>query len=157
MTPNLIRGDFILGTKINFDISNGDIVVFQKDDEKFMKRVVAKENDYIEIYGDKIFVNSIPIQEKYIKGRKEINEFFNEAVKYKVYYSKNLLNKNIKLKYKLNKNEYFVLGDNRNNSTDSRKFGMIKRSDIIAKAHIIWFSFNLEDKKIRDNRIFRNI
>jgi signal peptidase I len=157
MAPNLIRGDFVLGTKINFDINNGDVVVFRKYDEKFMKRIIAKENDYIEIYGDKIFINSIPIQEKHIKGRKKINEFFNERMKYKVYYSKNLLNENIKLKYKLKKNEYFVLGDNRDNSIDSRKFGIIKRSDIIAKANLVWFSFNLKDKKIRDNRIFRNI
>ena len=101
----LIRKIFIIG-----GINNFDIIVFKKNNSNLVKRVIAKEKDEIKIYDGKLYLNNkLREYNKYIFSKKE----------------------NIHLTLK--ENEYFVLGDNRDNSLDSRKIGLVNKSDIIGE------------------------
>ena len=105
------------------DPRRGDVLVFNppvSSEYPFIKRVIGLPNDIVEIRDGKVFVNSVPLQEKYIKDQpgydmppKEIPE-----------------------------NEYFVLGDNRNNSNDSHNGWTVPRKSIIGKAWFVYWPLN---------------
>jgi signal peptidase I len=97
----------------------GDIVVFRfpRDPSRdFIKRVIAVPGDTVEIRQGRVFVNGQFIDEAYI----------NEAGNY------------TSATQKIQPGEYFVLGDNRNNSSDSHVWGTVPRDNIIGKA---WLSY----------------
>lgn len=95
----------------------GDIVVirasrYDEDETYIAKRVVALPNDTIKIANSKFFRNGEEIKEPYVKG-----DYI--GFSYELHAEK------------MGKDEYFVMGDNRNSSKDSRDLGPIKREDII--------------------------
>lgn len=97
----------------------GEVVVFRfpKDPSRdFIKRIIAVPDDVVEIRGGKIYVNGETMVEPYIQDRPNY-PFGPERVP---------------------KDNYFVLGDNRNNSSDSHVWGMVPRDNIIGKA---WVSY----------------
>lgn len=92
----------------------GDIIVFKpfQDDEKHLvKRVIAIEGDTISIVNNEVYVNNKKIHESYIKEPMITSD----------------------IKIKLLKNEIFVMGDNRNDSLDSRIIGPINIRDVKGK------------------------
>ena len=115
MSPTLNIDDKVISINKNLtNINTGDIIVFESNDEVnngglLIKRVVAKENDYVKIKDNKLFVNN-----QFIKNIGDIN-------------SDNL-------DLLIDENEFFVLGDNVNNSYDSRNYGPILYSQILSKA-----------------------
>ena len=123
MSPTLLDGDImimdILTYKIS-DIKRYDIVVVDEGKEWIIKRVYGLPGETIKIEDGKTYI-----------GGQEIKDEF----------SKDFLPKD-KYEVKLGKNEYFVLGDNRQNSLDSRAFGAFKKSKIKGKTDIIIFPFN---------------
>jgi len=59
--------------------------------------------------------------------------------------------------YTIKNNYYFVVDDNRDNAKDSRYWGFLSESHIIGKASFVWFSYDLDNKKTRWNRIFTSL
>ena len=93
----------------NKEIKRYDIVVIDEGSEYIIKRIIALPGEEISCEGGKIFINGKKIKDSYGYGKTE--DFY----------------------YKVPKNEYYVLGDNRENSLDSRKIGLIKKSEINGK------------------------
>ena len=114
MNPTLDVGDKIITIDKHIcDINIDDIIVFENHDTNIntnylIKRVVAKEYDYVEIINNKLFINH-----KFIKDIGTINS--------------------PKISLLLKENEFFVLGDNINNSYDSRNYGPISYEQILGK------------------------
>ena len=127
MNPTLNNGDIliidILTPRFN-NIKRGDIISFYYDDSKFLvKRVIGLPGEYIEIKDNKLYIDN-----------KEISDYIENSITFDF--------KLETLGYeKIPEDMYFVLGDNRENSLDSRdkNVGLIKKEDIIAKKVIkIW-------------------
>ncbi len=124
MNPTLYHGEIVLGLKNPKEIKRGDIISFKKEGHDIaIKRVIGVPGDIIEIVENgNVIVNGEIIDEPYISSK--------EITKIEVVFP-----------ITLEDNEYFVLGDNRLDSFDSKnyKIGNIKREEIIAK---IFFELN---------------
>jgi len=146
MSPTLMPGDFLLSNKLQFCCGNpnrGEIVIFtnpQKRDVEFIKRVIGLPGDKIEIRDNQVFINAAQLEESYLVP---------EKIK--------LPSRGDYGPFVVPHNQYFVLGDNRNNSLDSRDFGAIDRSSIKGKPIIIYFSISKKFPFIRFERIGKKI
>ena len=101
----------------------GDVVVLRDplDGMLSVKRVVAKPGDSVGFLDGKVFVNGAELKEPYLEARKRTHSETEAKIR-----------TSTTLQFRAcGKDEYFVLGDNRNHSVDSRDFGPIKRSAIL--------------------------
>lgn len=113
MSPNYINGDYLLINKFDKRFSRGDVVIFQLEkSKKFLsiKRIVGLPLEKIEIKNGAVFINGQLLNENYSTG----TTFGDVSVT-------------------LADDQYFVLGDNREESSDSRIFGPITKSSIEGK------------------------
>ncbi|MBI2011855.1 signal peptidase I [Candidatus Daviesbacteria bacterium] len=133
MFQTLHDGDYIITNKISYRFSEpkkGEIIVFKdpgNSDEDYIKRIIGKEGDVVKLSTGKVFVNGEAIREPYL-GRDAYSEpgaFLAEDQEVIV-----------------PQNHFFVLGDNRIASSDSRQWGFIGRDEIIGKALIRYWPIN---------------
>ena len=120
MVPTLTDGEIMLLYKLA-DIERNDIVVIDTDssDGYIIKRLIGMPGETIECENGSIFINGKKVNDKYGDG---ITEDFE--------------------KVKLEDGEYFVMGDNRTWSKDSRVFGPVKEEEILGTTSITIFPFN---------------
>jgi signal peptidase I len=122
MEPTLDDGQYLLINKIGEHFhqpERGDIIVFQyplDPTKSFVKRVIGVPGDTVEVRDRETIVDGKALQEPYIKA--PANGIYPRTT--------------------VPPNEYFVMGDNRNNSSDSRSWGMLPANDIIGEA---WVSY----------------
>ena len=169
MIPTLMIGDFILvdkniyGYKIpltditlidNEDPQRGDVVVFKYPENKkinYIKRIIGLPGDIILINNKKLKVNGKEIQKTQVSN--DLPYLFTEDIDdKKIYILEDLSEKTSELKYVVPQNSYFVMGDNRDRSSDSRYWGFVPESNLVGKASLIWFSLgeNIRfDNKLR--------
>jgi signal peptidase I len=124
MNATLVDGEMGYAIKVNnlTKIEQKDIIIFYHEDKEVIKRVIGKPLDKIKITDEGIYVNDIFYEEDYLDE---------EAKKYTYAYF-SLYNE-----LTLKEDEYFVLGDNRSVSYDSRYYGPIKREKISGKLALI--------------------
>lgn len=112
MSSTLKDNDILLLKKYDHSFERFDIVVVDFIGEKLIKRVIGLPGEHIEYKNSKLYINGKKIDEKFINQTTE--DFKLEDIGYS----------------KIPKNMYFIVGDNRNNSQDSRIIGLIPKEDI---------------------------
>ena len=170
MLPTLNIGDFILVNKFSYgfrlpvvnqkvisisDPQRGDIMVFRfPHDPKmhFVKRVVGLPGDQIEYKSEKLYINGtlMPQQAdgKYdFKSGANRNQSLNRFIENLENVTHDILldprrSSSQALKFDVPANQYFVMGDNRNYSNDSRYWGFVPDKNVVGKAFFIWFSWD---------------
>jgi signal peptidase I len=166
MERTLLVGDFLLVNKQVFapsggvhnashlllpyrDVKRGDIVVFHHPDPPYLvKRVVGVPGDHIRIDGGRVTVNGVPLNEPYAAFEPVAPNQYGENFPTSIYTDPNVdptwwrelqaLTRNGELI--VPDGQYFMLGDNRNHSKDSRFWGFVPRQEIIARPLVIYFS-----------------
>ncbi len=124
MTPTLLNGEYILVNKADYFIhgpQRGDVIVFKfpKDTSKdFVKRVIGIPGDTVVTYTDgTVAVDGVTLNEPYV------NDHINT----------------IATTWRLGPGQYFVMGDNRGDSYDSRDWGPVPSNDILGKAEVVYW------------------
>ena len=171
MKPTLLVGDFILVNKLVYSFSEprrGDIVVFKYPIEPkidFIKRIVALPGEEVEVRNNQVFINGKPLPLIEV-GRGEENglrkviyeEVMPEGIKHKVqFYEDFPFSKRDFGPVVVPPNHYFVMGDNRDNSEDSRYWGFLPKENVVGKAFVIYFSGNVPPLQTTDVSLFTGI
>jgi signal peptidase I len=131
MENTLLIGDRVLVDRISWRFSQperGDIVVFHPpfDGPVLIKRIIGLPNDEISLSGGFVYINGRRLDEPYVRrlyGRQEPSEPFSNGLPW-----------SLQVPYKAPAGSYFVMGDNRTDSGDSREFGPIKREQFVGRA-----------------------
>jgi signal peptidase I len=134
MDPNFFDGDYLIIDEISYRFNEpkrGDVIVFRyplDPSQFFIKRVVGLPGETVKIEDGKVFIYSLEIPEERI--------VLDESAYLKDDYTPG------NLEITLEEDEYFVLGDNRMASSDSRKWGELDEKYIIGRAWIRAWPFN---------------
>ena len=159
MMPGLKEGDFILvnkyayGLKINrtdnpfalaSDLDYGDVVVFLEPNSKipFIKRLIAKPGDRIAYRNKVVYLNGVPLPQEIIEKNQQeylLKEIFNSTsrtIRITQPQRNDFMDEII-----VPEGQYFVMGDNRDNSNDSRYWGFVPRSHFFGKGSLIWMTW----------------
>lgn len=153
MENNLLIGDHLLVNKFVFGpsetalerallpigtVHRGDVIVFKYPEEPerdFIKRVIGLPGETLELRQKKVYINGTPLDEPYVHfleppgGETSMHEFTSYDVRER--YGP----------VTVPPNQYFVMGDNRDNSQDSRYWGFLSRDYIKGKALVIYWSY----------------
>lgn len=133
MVPTLQIGDRLVVEKVAYRFrppQTGDVVVFDppqqllnfgySPDKAFIKRIIGTPGDIVQVTKGQVYLNQQPLTEPYIA----------EAPAYEM------------VPVRVPPNQYFVMGDNRNNSNDSHVWGFLPRQNIIGRAIFRFFPFD---------------
>ena len=133
MEPSFETGEYLLIDELSYyfkDIKRGEVVVFHYplDTSKYyIKRVIGLPNETIEIKNGKITIYNNSNKEGFLVAENYIpSNFITEG----------------SIKKKLGKDEYFVLGDNRSSSSDSRRWGNLPKNDIVGRVFLRAWPFD---------------
>ena len=151
MIPTLLVGDHILVNRFIYKANKperSDIIVFEypEDPSKdFIKRLVAIEGDIVEIKNKKLFVNGILQNENFVIHKE--NNIFTASQNPRDNFGP----------ITVPNNSLFFMGDNRDNSFDSRFWGFVDKSKIKGKAVSLYWSWDEENFRVRWDRIGKEI
>jgi len=153
MEENLLIGDHLLVNKFVFgpsasaveravlpmaSLKRGEVVVFkypEEPDRDFIKRVIGLPGETVELREKKVYINGTPLNEPYVHflAPPRSGTEFNEVTSF-----------DVRERYgpvTVPPNQYFVMGDNRDNSQDSRYWGFLPRELVKGKALVIYWSY----------------
>lgn len=123
MLPTLQPGEFLLVNKMAYelgDFNRGDIVVFHySPEEDYIKRVIGLPGDTVEIGDGRVLVNGQLLEEPYISAPPQYTG-----------------------SWEVPEGSLFVLGDNRNQSSDSHRWGFIDEESVIGEAMVVYWPLN---------------
>jgi signal peptidase I len=183
MIPTLTIGDhllvnkFVYGPRIPFmdtriftwkEPKRGEVIVFkypENEDKNFIKRIVGLPGDKIQIINGKLFINDqvVPIKATNAPADKSVEEglsfgkpmLYEERLGTVTHTMQYLVDQSGKNDgpWLVPKDSVFVMGDNRDNSQDSRFWGFVKENKILGRAFIIYWSWDGDGRWVRWERI----
>lgn len=125
MAPTLADQDRLIVNKLAYRMGeprHGDIVMLHyplNPDKSFVKRVIAEEGDSIRIVNGQVYVNNVPMTDDFVPPEFKSHDDFGPTV--------------------IREGYYFVLGDHRNNSSDSRHWGEVPKKYVIGRVQLRWW------------------
>ncbi len=177
MKPTILEGDCILVNKMAYDIRipfthvslfklsdplRGDIVIFDSkvSDKRLVKRVIGIPGDIVAMRDNVLRINGTELQYQDVAAGNQAVErwenLFDVSYFIRVQRGDNPLSSFASVK--VPPNHYLVLGDNRNNSADSRAIGFVPRAEIVGRSRTVVLSFNYENFYIpRADRFFHRL
>lgn len=184
MMPTLLNGDFILVNKFSYGLrlpvlgskfleldepARGDVVVFRYPGDPsidYIKRVIGLPGDRVGYHRDRLTINGKPV-EQVVKGRytgagvamaasgaslreEVIGEVRHDILEDPRHFTR-------EGDYIVPEGRYFVMGDNRDNSNDSRFWGTVPEENLVGKAFMIWMNWDSVDGGVTWNRLGQRI
>ena len=180
MMPTLLIGDFILVNKFAYgvrlpvlntkviDVSEperGDVVVFRYPKNPavdYIKRVIGLPGDKITYKAKKVYINDKLMPQTRVATYEGLGQ--GQSMSGATHLTEDLetVNHNILVRQEPHSNEsvyivpkghYFVMGDNRDNSNDSRYWGTVPEENLVGKAFFVWMNWDLEHTGVNFNRL----
>ncbi|MGM0212605.1 signal peptidase I [Enterococcus sp. AZ109] len=132
MNQTLKQGDMVLMEKFT-KVQRFDVIVFRQDDgTTYIKRVIGLPGETIRYDQDQLYINEERVPENFLTNNQDHD---NENTPYTTSFNlRDLIDVD-----QLPQNEYFVLGDNRRISKDSRSFGTVNSREIMGKARFVYY------------------
>jgi signal peptidase I len=125
MAPTLEDHDRLIVNKLVYELGEprpGDIVMLYyplNPEKMFVKRVIAREGDTVRIVDGRVYVNDVPLHDDYVPAEFRSHDDWGPQV--------------------IQQGYYFVMGDHRNNSSDSRHWGPVPKKYIVGKVKVRWW------------------
>lgn len=122
MEPNLHHGEFVIVSKLNYrfgEPERGDIVVFdfpRNITQEYIKRVIGLPGEHVEIREGKVYINGVLLSEPYLQVSPEYEG-----------------------EWDVPDETLFMLGDNRNNSSDSHNWGIVPSENLVGEALLVYW------------------
>jgi signal peptidase I len=181
LEPTLLTGDFILVNKYDYGIrlpvvhkkmvslnepKRGDIIVFRwppNPSVDFIKRVIGIPGDHISYINKTLYINDKEIPQTFLRNatdrdgsgdlwKVEEKQENLLGVRHSIYQNPSHGNDDVN-DIVVPDHMYFVMGDNRDDSADSRYWGFVPEKNIVGKANLVWMSWDSEDHTIRWKRM----
>jgi signal peptidase I len=185
LEPTLLIGDFVLVNKFDYGVrlpvihkkisavdepKRGDIFVFRyppNPSVNFIKRVIGLPGDHIKYVDKVLYINGEKIPQEFKEDTKRVDEEGHSqdvlvkeedlmGVKHAIYQNKNQEGDNFE-DIVVPPGMYFAMGDNRDDSADSRYWGFVPEQNIVGKAVLVWMSWDSAIHNIRWHRLFKSI
>jgi len=140
MEPSLHNQERIMVDKVSYHLhapARGDVIVFKAPPEPtkdYVKRIIALPGDRITVDGTTVKVNNVTLNETYVAEGYNGNP-----------YAANPINEIVP------PNDYFVMGDDRKNSSDSREWGFVPSENIIGRAALVYWPLNQSNSGLLPN------
>jgi signal peptidase I len=125
MAPTLADQDRLIVNKFSYQIGapqRGDIVMLYyplDPDKSYVKRVIAEEGDSVRVVDGRVYVNDVPMRDDFVSAEYRSHDDWGPQV--------------------IPEGYYFVMGDHRNGSSDSRHWGFVPKKYIIGKVQVRWW------------------
>jgi signal peptidase I len=164
MENTLLIGDYLLVSKLRYgggglgdllvpyqQVRRGDIVVFHypvNPAQHFVKRVIAVPGDHVKLVNRQVWVNGFPLKESYVRYSSTVHDLYRDDFPQPDYIVQGEegrwfeeLKKDVQHgELVVPAGQYFVMGDNRDESLDSRYWGLVPRANIIGSPLVIYWS-----------------
>jgi signal peptidase I len=181
MMPTLVTGDFILVNKYTYglrlpvlhteiadfgDPGRGDVMVFRYPEDPsvdYIKRVVGVPGDTIEYRDRHLYINGEAVEMDYqgrydeggagsaMTGARIYREQYGEGLDHEILLEE--IGNNREVRTRVPEGHYFVMGDNRDNSRDSRYWGFVPDDHVVGRAFLIWMNWDSVEGSVRLERI----
>ena len=176
MEDTLLRGDHLLVDKLAYapagtlsrhllpysEIRRGDIIVFRWPpdiSQNYVKRAIGLPGDRLRIVNKQVYINGKPIREPYKVHKTSYVDSYRDNFpgqpNVRLYepavamLEKHVLNGELVIP----PDHFFAMGDNRDNSSDSRYWGFVPRANIVGKPVLIWWSYDAPTEHLADPNI----
>lgn len=126
MVPTLSNNEILILQKYDDNYKRFDIVVLNYNNQKLIKRVIGLPGEYVKYKNNNLYINGVKIEEQFNTGGDTEDFELKDLGNYK----------------KIPVNYYLVLGDNRENSVDSRIIGLINKKSIVGKTKVSIYPFS---------------